>query len=620
MKVIGFDVETQGDQPTWALEPQRLRTGGSRVSSSAFCLPDKSYMKLTEWPTAEYLAAEVQHWAAEGYYIAGWNTAFDVSWLVAMGLWETVTKANWIDGLLILKHLTQQPTFLGKQSFGLKPTVASRYPNFAGYGDDIDFADNSPEMRRKRLTYNGLDALLTARLVRDMIAEMPTERMKRNALIESRSIPLVARTMVDGIRGDREAAAALSEKLDQEAKVAEMVLRFQTHDSVKAETLRSPTKLRKVLYEDWGLTATRFTETGAQSTDRAALMVLADTDARAKKVSDYREAVGNKTKFADGMIESLEYNGDGFVRPGARIYGTSTGRMTYNSKVGRNKDEQPLGVPLHQWRKGADFRSLVTVPEDYDLCEFDFAGQEFRWMAVESNDQVMLNLCQPGEDAHSYMGANISRADYREMVAAVAAGDKTAKSMRQLGKVGNLSCQYKTSANRLKEVAKTQYQLELTDREAHEIWSAYRATYPGVPLYWKRQIDFIRRNGYAETLAGRRVYVGSHADWKHEFRWSYELTGINFPIQGVGADQKYLALACSQPLLSKYDAKFYFELHDGMFFIAPKKHSLKFAHEMRTLLSNLPYKKAWSISLPIQFPVDAKLGSSWGVLKELHTI
>ena len=46
------------------------------------------------------------------------------------------------------------------------------------------------------------------------------------------------------------------------------------------------------------------------------------------------------------------------------------------------------------------------------LVEFDAAGQEFRWMAVEANDPTMIKLCQPGEDAHSFMGAKIDGQPY----------------------------------------------------------------------------------------------------------------------------------------------------------------------------------------------------------------
>lgn len=123
-------------------------------------------------------------------------------------------------------------------------------------------------------------------------------------------------------------------------------------------------------------------------------------------------------------------------------------------------------------------------------------------------------------------------------------------------------------------------------------------------------------------MAGRRVQLGFPDSWVYadgnDATWSHESTAINFPIQGVGGDQKYLAILCAHDLCVKYGARFYFELHDGIFYVAPKDVSEKFGHEMKALLSNLPYKKAWGVQLPIQFPVDGKRGPSWGKLKEFH--
>jgi hypothetical protein len=39
--------------------------------------------------------------------------------------------------------------------------------------------------------------------------------------------------------------------------------------------------------------------------------------------------------------------------------------------------------------------------------------------------------------------------------------------------------------------------------------------------------------------------------------------------------------------------------------------------KIKHLLSNLPYKKAWGVDLPVSFPVDAKWGKNWGDLKEV---
>jgi DNA polymerase-1 len=299
--------------------------------------------------------------------------------------------------------------------------------------------------------------------------------------------------------------------------------------------------------------------------------------------------------------------------------------MTYSGSILRGKSKKPTGVPLHQWKRAKEFRDLIKAPEGYTLLEFDFSGQEFRWMAVLSDDQTMLEMCADGEDAHSYMGAQVHNTDYKRLCKLNAEGDKAAKEIRQLGKVANLSLQYRTSAATLVRVARVSYGLTLTEMEAKATHATYRTTYPNVPIYWKQQTEKVATDGWVETKAGRRINVGKASTWftTHadgtisDNKWSCESTAINFPIQGSGADQKYLALAVLRSYLPKVDGKFYFELHDGIFVIVPDRYTDKAVQDIRQLLSNLPYEKAWGVKLPIQFPVDAKKGKSWGELKEV---
>lgn len=184
--------------------------------------------------------------------------------------------------------------------------------------------------------------------------------------------------------------------------------------------------------------------------------------------------------------------------------------------------------------------------------------------------------------------------------------------------VGNCivhNCQYRTSARTLRTVARTQHRLTLNEHEAQSIWTAYRRTYPGVKRYWQDQCDKARHTGVVETIAGRRLHLGK-GPWPREQSWGRESAAINYPVQGSGADQKYLALAALRTLLPRYGGRFYFELHDGLFAIVPDEHAVQACREIKHALSNLPYEKAWGVQLPIQFPVDAKLGKSWGSLKE----
>lgn len=926
MKLTSFDVETRGVLQEYALQPFRLRTGLAWLTMCAMASKDDGAVSI-EKPTREQLKAWLDSCKAQGVTICGWNIAFDMAWLIAMGLRDEVYANQWLDGMALWRHLVSSPKFTGLEpmKMGLKAAVAQYLPAFANYAEDINFDTDDPEEFARLVSYNKHDAVFTLFLC-TMFLKQLTPRQIRTLKIEAACLPMVSETYVEGICINVPASQVLEKTLTDTANLAMVKLKLNSNEDIDPSVLASPAKLRKLLYEDWGLRAPKYTEKGAASTDRDALSLLADIDPRASLLNEYREATNNRTKFATGAIVSAEYNGDGRSRPQARVFGTycvpgdvevltrtgwvalrewtggeimqvrpdssmeflpadrfvgpmvdswvhvhhrrinclfthghnmphlkqktykwsdakaeaflsgstryvpvagiaalsggltpeqmrvlamvqadgyfpqrgglrftfkkerkiarsqqllaaagvdystyvcafypdrieikvgkkslpawinkdrkvlgswlldtsteglrafvdevvhwdgshhqdggvkytsgarlnaewvataaalagkkaslhapaqgmqtlhiseqrptvsvvprqhvvevrhtaqaycavtqtgywlarsngcifvtgNTGRMTYSSKIGRGKAERPTGVPLHQWKRSPDFRDQIDAPEGYELLEFDFAGQEFRWMAVMSRDQTMLKLCEPGEDAHAFMGSRIRGFSYEDMRTHLH-GDHwngtdmraLAKQYRQLGKVANLSLQYRTSAATLRRVARVQHGVQLSDTEARAIHATYLSTYPGVKRYWKNQIRIARTMGYVETVTGRRIQLGREYEWTDDTIWGRESAAINSPIQGSGAEQKYLALAVLKNYLPRVDGRFYMELHDGLFVIVPHRHVDRAIVEIKELLSNLPYEKAWGVNLPVQFPVDAKRGLSWGQLKEV---
>ena len=180
----------------------------------------------------------------------------------------------------------------------------------------------------------------------------------------------------------------------------------------------------------------------------------------------------------------------------------------------------------------------------------------------------------------------------------------------------NLSYQYRVSAKTATVKARVEYEMDVDEAFIANTQRIYLSSYVGVPRYWNSQIYTCKSKGYAETFAGRRVQLRGNWASKRE-RWGLESTAINYPIQGTGGDQKYLALAIARNLLPQFGGYFYYELHDGLFFIFPHNQTAKAAPVFSKELSNLPYKKAWGVDLPIQFPVDGKIGPSWGDLKDM---
>jgi DNA polymerase-1 len=621
-KYVAFDFETSGTLPEFALQPWRIPQGKAWATSLAWVWkPEGKFVAGGGLdPSVAAMRALLEDCIANKRTLVGWNLVFDIAILLAYGLEDLVMQCKYLDGLHLWRHLDIEPEYeldrSKKRHYGLKDYVKKHLKWMAGYEEEIDFHDPSPEARRKLHKYNVQDNI-AAYLGVEALFEALSPEQRRAALIEAECLPLVAKANLQGMVIDTLATQDLGGILADTAK--NQLAKLAEH-GVTEKIVRSPVQLSKLIFDDWGLPVYKENvsdKTGkvSRSTDKEVLHELSFEDPRAREIKLYREALGNKTKFADTLLISAEYNEDGCAHPQAIVFGTYSGRLTYASKQGKNKAARPIGFALHQEKNDRLFRSAITVPDGYVLVEFDAAGQEFRWMAIQSGDEVMLSLCAPGEDAHSYMGSRVCARDYRELVRLVHEEDKQASADRKLGKVANLSLQYRTSAKRLRSVSRVQYNIPMELPQAQRIHATYQRAYPGVPRYWQKQIQLVKRRGYAETLAGRRVQVVG--DWTGKMAWPMESTAINYPIQGTGAEQKYLAIMVMKPYLREIGAYFAWDLHDGLYFYVPRNKVQEFIEKGKRMLDNLPYKQAWGFTPPIPMPFDVKVGGSWGALKEV---
>lgn len=274
------------------------------------------------------------------------------------------------------------------------------------------------------------------------------------------------------------------------------------------------------------------------------------------------------------------------------------------------------GFALHQEKRDKRFREKIIAPPGYTIVEFDAVSQEFRWAAELSGDETMKSLCEPGEDAHTYMTAQIYKENYRMLYNLVKADDGPTVKKRKGGKVANLQLQYRTGYRKLLSIARVEYDMDMELPLAKKIHGTYPRTYTKMPVYWDKQIAKVQRLGYAETLAGRRVEV--KGDWSRgsKTKWALESTAINYPIQGVGAEQKYLALAkLKDEAYSKYDAHFFMDLHDGIYNLVKDDQVERFIITCKKILDTLPYQEAWGYTPSVPLPWDASFGPSWGMLK-----
>jgi DNA polymerase I-like protein with 3'-5' exonuclease and polymerase domains len=432
IKLLAFDLETPQVEPSYGLQPWRLKTGEAVIQSYAAWSEDGIICGAKKRPSVALLRGFLQLAAVRGYTLVGWNVLFDVAWLVAAGLMPELKKCQILDAMLLLKHVDPWlDKAHGGPGFGLKSAVARAWPEHAAYAAEVDvtLVPETAEEWTRLLRYNLDDSRFTGRLAREYLNVLSQSEVQ-NCLIEASSIPDVALSYINGIHINEAAIKPFREQVQIMQDEAMPVF------GATVDVVRSPKKLAELLFDKWGYEPVGQTKTGNPSTDKESLMKLAienPQDERFAALMKLRKCNTKSSKFLGGVIKAMEYHGEPVARPAPAISGTMTGRFVYYSTQGKNKGLIQTGIALHQWERDRETRDLLTAPPGYLLAEFDFSGQEMRLMAILSEDDVMLDLFANGGDGHAYMGASIEGVDY-DWVRQKADVDKNAKAIRNLGK------------------------------------------------------------------------------------------------------------------------------------------------------------------------------------------
>src|SRR5690606_24797576 len=133
MQLIGFDLETAGDEDGYALQPWRVLEGRARITSFAMVGECGTSFATGLNPDIERIRKVLSNTGSDVALVT-WNGIFDVAWLIAYGLEDVVRKNTWLDGEVLRRCLENDTS---DKPYGLKPTVAKYLPEFAGYEEGI---------------------------------------------------------------------------------------------------------------------------------------------------------------------------------------------------------------------------------------------------------------------------------------------------------------------------------------------------------------------------------------------------------------------------------------------------------------------------------------------------
>jgi DNA polymerase-1 len=275
--------------------------------------------------------------------------------------------------------------------------------------------------------------------------------------------------------------------------------------------LGSPKQLQEVLFNELMLPKTKKIKTG-YTTDAEALQELFAKSEHPflEHLLRHRDVARLKT-VVDSLIPMVDDAG--------RVHTTfnqmvaATGRL---SSTDPNLQNIPVRtIEGREIRKafivGAGFESLMTA---------DYSQIEMRIMAHLSHDAGLIEAFKSGEDLHTFVAAQAFSIPV----------DAVEPEQRRRVKAMSYGLAYGLSSYGLAQ------QLGISTSEAQEQMDAYFARFGGVRDYLKGIVDLARKDGYTETILGRRRYLPDLTSDNMQRRQMAERMALNAPIQGSAAD------------------------------------------------------------------------------------
>ena len=316
---------------------------------------------------------------------------------------------------------------------------------------------------------------------------------------------------------------------------------------------------------------------------------------------DLRKAEKLKKTYINGTKTALSTTENGKIYVDYRMDGTSTGRLScaaYNA-------ESPLGVSFHTLPRdtNTNIRSMFVAPPGDAFITVDYAAMELRVLAHVAKEKSMQHAFNSGADLHTYTGRLLF--NKKEIT----------KEERQIAKTVSFLIVYGGGAFNLSET------MRIPLDRAEEIINNYKRVYPGVFRYMEHVNDFIRENGYAYSIFGRRRTL-SDVNSKDRGVINRALRqGLNFTIQSTASDILLCGLLGIHESFTKANmkARIVATVHDSIELICPTNEIEESCSIVFNELVNYPYmKNKFGIDLAVPLAVDMEVGKSFGDGVDVH--
>ena len=427
--------------------------------------------------------------------------------------------------------------------------------------------------------------LLNSVLALTDVQKEQIERLGLENVFETAEIPLVE-TMA---AMEKEGFRVIIDTLDFYGKEMEeeiSKLTSEIYDLAGTEfNINSPQQLGDILFEKLKLPSGKKTKTG-YSTNAEILDKIKDEHPIVPGILRYRTLTKLKSTYVDGLNNLIGY--DGKIRAHFQQTVTATGRISCTEPNLQN-------IPVRDEYGRRLRKAFVASDDDHILIGADYSQIELRVLAHLSGDEGLINDFKNGADIHRATASRVFDIPYEEVTSLE----------RSRAKAVNFGVIYGMSGFGLAE------ELGIGRKSAESYINDYFEKHRAVKEYMDGQLEFCKKNGYTETILGRRRYIPEINAPNKIVRSLGERLAMNSPIQGSAADIIKLAMVSVYDALKKegLKSKLILQVHDELIIDTLK--------EEEEIVSNLLLRCMESaMNLKVDLVCDLKRGLSWYELKD----
>ena len=464
---------------------------------------------------------------------------------------------------------------LAKKYLGMETL---RYEDVTGKGAK-QIAFSQVDVQRAA-DYAGEDADITMRLHEALWPKLSSEPKLHDVFttIEMPLVPVLARmeqtgVLIDMVKLKTQSLELGRRMLDLQQRAFEIAGRHFSLDS--------PKQLQQLLYDELKLPAAFKTPSGQPSTNEEALEALTDLHELPRLILDYRTLAKLRSTYTDKLSDHVNPR-TGRVHTSYHQAVAATGRLSSNEPNLQN-------IPIRT-EEGRRIRQAFVAPPGYRILAADYSQIELRIMAHLSGDTGLLAAFHGNQDVHRATAAEVFGVP----------PDLVDNNQRRAAKAINFGLMYGMSAFGLAR------QLGIDRGQAQGYMKRYFERYPGVQAFMNATRERAHRDGYVETLFGRRLYLYEINSRNQGLRAGAERAAINAPMQGTAADIIKRAMISVDGWLHGHadKARMIMQVHDELVFEVRDDA----IDEVR---DGVRERMMAAASLNVPLIVDAGVGDNW---------